>query len=183
MITDTSLKRQFNWNLWIPPISFIIFLIIEEQAFDTYYTMWLYGFLLIIAGIVYSFRYKLYQPGILFCLAGITLWHYALAEHFETCRIMLRQLGINIYLDSGNNPFSMITWLINLVILFIVLAITGPVILKAFRLEQAAGEYSERRQNLSLHPGTALLRGPFSPEMQNILRNKLQDLCNILRAK
>jgi hypothetical protein len=138
MITDTSLKRRFNWNLWVPPILFVIFLIIENQAFDTYYTMWVYGLLLIITGIFYSFRYKIYQPGMLFCLAGVTLWHYALAAHFDTCLIMLRQLGFDISLIPANNPFSMMIWLINLVVFLILMIFTGPVILKAFRLEQAA---------------------------------------------
>jgi len=132
------MKRQFNWNLWFPPLLFIIFLIIEDQAFNTYYTLWFYGLILIMAGIFYSFRYKLYQPGILFCLAGITLWHYAFAAHFDTCLVMLRQLGIDISPIPGNNPFNMMIWLINLLIFFILLAFTGPAVLKAFRLEQAA---------------------------------------------
>jgi len=81
MITDTSLKKQINWNAWVPPIFFILFLIIEKQAFGTIYTSWLYGLILILFGFLYSFRYKLYQPAVIFCLAGITLWHYVLAAH------------------------------------------------------------------------------------------------------
>jgi hypothetical protein len=137
MLTDNSIKRQFNWN-WVPPILFLVFLIIEDQAFGTYYTMWLYGLLLIVAGIIYSFRYKLYQPALIFCLAGITLWHYALAAHYDTCIIMLRSTGINISANPANNPFSMMTWLINLLIFLTLLPISGPVLLKAFRLEQSA---------------------------------------------
>jgi len=132
------MKRQFNWNLWLPPLLFIIFLIIEDQAFNTYYTMWLFGLILILAGTIYSVRYKLYQPALLFSIAGLTLWHYALAAHFDTCLVMLRQLGIDISLIPGNNPFNMMIWLINLLIFFILLAFTGPPVLKAFRLEQAA---------------------------------------------
>jgi hypothetical protein len=89
MTNDTSIKRQINWNVWIP-VLFLLFLIMEHQAFGTYYTMWLYGLLLILAGILYSARYKLYQPAIFVCLAGITLWHYALAAHYDSFIAILK---------------------------------------------------------------------------------------------
>jgi hypothetical protein len=123
--------------------------------------MWLFGLILILAGTIYSVRYKLYQPALLFSIAGLTLWHYALAAHFDTCLVMLRQLGIDIFLNSGNNPFSMITWLINLVIFFIVLAISGPVILKAFRLEQAARGIFRTSSKPVITSGNGFTSRPF----------------------
>ena len=137
MITDTSIKKQFNWN-WVPPILFLLFLIIEGQALRTYYTMWLFGLLLIVAGIIYSFRYKLYQPALIFCFAGITLWHYALAAHYDTCITMLRLMGLDIFTNPGNNPFSMMLWLLNLLVFLSLLPVFGPKTLKAFKIEQSA---------------------------------------------
>lgn len=138
MITDTFIKRQVNWNFWAPAILFPVLLIIEKKAFGTFYTSWLYGLILIVFGIIYSARYRLAQPGILLCFAGITLWHYVLAEHFETCFPLLRMIGIDVPADPFKNPFSMLTWIINLLIFLVTIPLLGPVTSKAFRLEQSA---------------------------------------------
>jgi hypothetical protein len=138
MINDSAIKKQINWNAWAPPIFFLLFLIIEKQAFGTFYTSWLYGLILIIFGIIYAFRYKLYQPAVIFCLAGITLWHYVLAEHLETNIPMLRQMGFDLPDGPYNLPFSMVTWIINLLIFLVMIPIFGPVAVKSFRLEQSA---------------------------------------------
>ena len=116
MIQDRSFKKQVNWNFWAPPVLFLLLLIIEKQALGTFYTSWLYGLILIFVGILYSLRYRLFQPAILFCLAGITLWHYVLAAHFETSIPMLRYMGFDIPDGPHKLPFSMVTWIINLLV-------------------------------------------------------------------
>ena len=138
MINNTSLKTQINWNLWAPPILFLLLLIIEKKAFGTFYTSWLYGLILILFGIIYSFRYKIYQPAVIFCLAGITLWHYVLAEHLETSFPMLRWMGFDIPDGPYNQPFSMVTWIINLFIFLVMIPVFGPVAAKSHRLEHFA---------------------------------------------
>jgi len=138
MINDTSFKTQINWNLWAPPIFFILLLIIEKKAFGTFYTSWLYGLVLVLFGIIYSFRYKLYHPAVIFCLAGITLWHYVLAGHLETSFSMLRHMGIDIPDGPYSHPFSMVIWIINLLIFLAIIPVFGPVAAKSFRLEQSA---------------------------------------------
>lgn len=136
MANDAALKRQINWNFWAPPIVFLLLLIIEKQAFGTFYTSWLYGLILILFGIIYSFRFKLYSPSVIFCLAGITLWHYVLAEHLAATITMLRLIGIEVNMYVSSNPFSMLTWIINLVIFLVTIPIFGPAMAKAFKLEQ-----------------------------------------------
>jgi hypothetical protein len=117
---------------------FILLLIIEDQALGTYYLSWLYGLMLIFFGILYSVRFKLYQPAVIFCSAGITLWHYMLAAHYDTSLSMLHAIGIDISANPGNSPFTMMIWLINLIIFLILLPIFGPVVLKSFRLALSA---------------------------------------------
>ena len=138
MITDNQIKRRINWNSWVPPVFFIVLLIIEKQAFGTYYTSVLYGLILILFGIIYTVRYNLYQPALLFCFAGITLWHYLPAARYDTCISMLSTLGINISMNPEDNPFTMLTWIINLVIFLIMVPIVGPAVAKAYKLEQSA---------------------------------------------
>ena len=138
MTYNTSIKQQINWNFWIPAIMFFLFLIIEDKAFGTYYSSWLYGLVLILVGILYSVRYKLFQPALVICLIGLTVWHYFLATHFEANIYMLQLLGIDISIVPENNPFSLFTWIINAIVLFVLMAVTSPVLDKAFKLEKSA---------------------------------------------
>jgi hypothetical protein len=135
MISDQYFKKQVNWNIWGPPVAFIFLLIIEKQALGTFYTSLLYGLVLILTGIIYSIRYRLYHPALLFCLAGLTLWHYVLAAHIETIIALLRWLKFESVELGTADPFSMLTWLINLVIFLAVIPLTIPVFGKAFTLE------------------------------------------------
>jgi hypothetical protein len=138
MQADNQIKRRIDWNYWIPPFFFLLFFIIEGQAFGTFYTGWLYGLVLILFGIIYSIRYKLYQPILLFGLAGLTLWHYMLAAKYEVSITMLQSLGMDISVNPDVNPFSMLTWIINLVFFLILIPIIGPALEKAYKLEQSA---------------------------------------------
>jgi hypothetical protein len=135
MIHDQFFKKQVNWNIWGPPLAFVILLIIEKQALGTFYTSLLYGLVLILTGIIYSFRYSLYHPALLFCLAGLTLWHYVLAAHVETIITLACWLRIDSVELGTKDSFSMLTWLINLVIFLAVVPMTIPVFSKAFALE------------------------------------------------
>ena len=134
------IKLQYYYNMKKTNniLIFILFLIIEKTAFGTFFTSWLYGLILILFGLIYSFRYKLYQPAVIFCLAGITLWHYVLAEHPETNILLLRRMGFDTPDVPYNNPFSMVTWIINLLIFLVIIPVFGPVSIKAFSLEQSA---------------------------------------------
>ncbi len=138
MTSNTSIKYQINWNLWIPGVLFVFFVIIEKKSFGTFYTSWLYGLILILVGIMYSIRFKLYQPLLAFCLGGLTLWHYWLADYFDTNIYMLQLMGIDISISSNASPFSMIVWIINLIILFSLMPFVMPVLEKAIKLEMSA---------------------------------------------
>ena len=66
MRNDIALKKQFQWNFWLPGILFLLFLIIEKRAFGTFYTSWLYGLILVVVGVMYTWRFKMYQPALIF---------------------------------------------------------------------------------------------------------------------
>jgi hypothetical protein len=138
MKTTSVFKPSIHWNQWILPFLFLIVLIIEKQAYGTYFSAWLYGLALIFFGFLYSFRYRLWQPALILCLAGITLWHYVLSAHFETNLSMMSMLGIDLRQGSIHNPFSMLTRIVNLFIFLVTLAVFGPVAGRAFHLERSA---------------------------------------------
>ena len=154
MIHDQVIKKQVNWNFWGPPLAFIILLIIEKQSLGTFYTSLLYGLILILTGILYSFRYRLYHPALIFCLAGVTLWHYVLAEHIETIIALARWINTDTSGWVAANPFSMTTWMINLVVLLGVFPLTMPVLATAFTLERNAKKlFTMAAMTVSGHDG------------------------------
>ena len=138
MKPNAVIKPSISWNAWALPALFLLILIIEKQAFGTFYTSWLYGLILVFFGILYSARYRMYQPAVLFCLAGITLWHYVLAAHAESAIPLLRMFGIHHIAGPDDHPFSMATWIINLLVFLVLLPLLGPPVVKAYRLEQSA---------------------------------------------
>jgi hypothetical protein len=137
-MNNSLFRSRINWNVWVPPLIFLAFLILEKEIFGTYYSSWIYGLVLCLYGILYSLRYRLWQPAIVFCLAGVTLWHYTLAAHFTVALSMLSPLGFHIDPGVVQNPFSMGLWLANLLIFLVTLPVFGPAVIKAFKLELSA---------------------------------------------
>lgn len=137
-MNNSLLKSQINWNVWLPPLAFLVFLILEKELFGTYFSSWIYGLVLFFYGILYSLRYRLWHPAVILCLAGITLWHYTLAAHFNACLSMLHQMGIPVDPIAVKSPFHMGLWFVNLLIFLVTLPLFGPVPAKAFKLELSA---------------------------------------------
>jgi hypothetical protein len=161
MTNDSSIKRRINWNHWALPLLFFLIFIIEDQAFGTFFSSWLFSSLLIFFGLLYSFRYKLYQPAVIGCLAGLTLLHYILAAHFDTCLTMLQFIGFDMFINPANNPFSMGIWMINLVVLLITLPIFGPAITKSFMLEQSAKRIFNTAAQTVISDGDGFTSRPY----------------------
>ncbi len=183
MTNNTSMKQQINWNFWIPAIMFFLLLIIEDQAFGTYYSSWLYGLVLIMVGILYSVRYKLYQPALVICLIGLTVWHYFLATHFETNIYMLQLLGINISISPEDNPFSMFTWIINVIVLSILMAVTYPVLDKAFKLEKYARRIFKTAARTVYSATNGFTSRPYSAGHAEFTREQIIGFTHYLSGK
>ncbi|MBC8486984.1 MAG: hypothetical protein H8D45_13225 [Bacteroidetes bacterium] len=183
MINNTSIKKQINWNLWIPGVLFVFFLIIEKKAFGTFYTSWLYGLILILVGIMYSIRFKLYQPLLFFCLGGLTLWHYWLADYFDTNIYMLKLIGIDFAMNSENSPFSMLSWIINLVILFSVMPFTMPVLGKALKLETYARRLFKTAARTVYSATNGFTSRPYSAGHAEYTKEQIIGFTNYLAGK
>lgn len=117
MQSTTVIKWRFLWgSIWIVGILYLILYIGEDQLFETHYTAWFFGFIVLILGLYYYFKTRV----IYFLFAGIVIgtgyWHYEAAVHMDTL-------------------FSMLTFYIHLVLVFSLLLGAGPVMNKAVRLE------------------------------------------------
>ncbi|MCK4407099.1 MAG: hypothetical protein KAV44_05445 [Bacteroidales bacterium] len=183
MTYNTSMKQQINWNFWIPAIMFFLFLIIEDKAFGTYYSSWLYGLVLILVGILYSVRYKLFQPALVICLIGLTVWHYFLATHFEANIYMLQLLGIDISINPEDNPFSMLTWVINAVVLLILMAVTSPVLNKAFKLEKSARRIFKTAASTVFSATNGFTSRPYSAGYAEYTKDQIIGFTHYLSGK
>ena len=183
MTNNTSMKQQINWNFWIPAIMFFLFLIIEDKAFGTYYSSWLYGLVLILVGILYSVRYKLFQPALVICLIGLTVWHYFLATHFEANIYMLQLLGIDISINPEDNPFSMLTWVINAVVLLILMAVTSPVLNKAFKLEKSARRIFKTAASTVFSATNGFTSRPYSAGYAEYTKDQIIGFTHYLSGK
>lgn len=137
-MANNLLKKRIKWNFTAGAFLFIITFIIEDRSFGTYFTSWFYGLILIIFGVVYSLRYNLFQPVVILGLGGITLWHFILAEHFIDNIYMLNLLGIDVNANQEDNPFSMLIWFINLLILIVIGTLYLPVLMKSIKFEDSA---------------------------------------------
>ncbi|MCK4361609.1 MAG: hypothetical protein KAV70_07670 [Bacteroidales bacterium] len=177
------MKQQINWNFWIPAIMFFLFLIIEDKAFGTYYSSWLYGLVLILVGILYSVRYKLFQPALVICLIGLTVWHYFLATHFEANIYMLQLLGIDISINPEDNPFSMLTWVINAVVLLILMAVTSPVLNKAFKLEKSARRIFKTAASTVFSATNGFTSRPYSAGYAEYTKDQIIGFTHYLSGK
>lgn len=183
MANNNEIKGQINWNAWAWPFLFLILLIIEDQAFGTFFTSLLYGLLLIAFGILYSIRYRLIHAAILGCTAGFTLWHYILAAHYDEVVSMMQMTGINFESAARENPFSMVYWFLNLLVFLVLLPVTGPVLIKTFRLEKSAKQLFR----LAAQPVTSSDKGftprPFNAGISNFSKEQVTGLAQYLSGK
>ncbi|MCD4772823.1 MAG: hypothetical protein K8R41_05500 [Bacteroidales bacterium] len=183
MTNHTAIKHQINWNYWIPGLLFVLSLVIEDQAFGTYFSAWIYGLVLILVGILYSVRYKLYQPALIMGLLGLAVWHYFLASHFEDIIRMLHMMGIDLSISSEDNPFSMFTWAINAVILAILMAVFTPLIEKAFRLERSARKLFKLAAQTVYSVTNGFTSRPYSAGNAEYTHDELIGFTNYLSGK
>lgn len=183
MKNNTTLKNQINWNYWIAGILFFISLIIEDQAFGTYFSSWIYGLVLILVGILYTVRYQLYHPALIMGLLGLAVWHYFLASHFEDIINMLQMIGIDISVSSDDNPFSILSWLINAIVLAVLMVVTLPVLDKAFKLEKSARRLFKLAANTVYTVTDGFTSRPYSAGIAEYSQNELIGFTNYLAGK
>jgi hypothetical protein len=110
------MKWKFQWPYVLMAVASALFLIIEKEAFETYFMGFIYGLALIVAGMIYTFRYKIYEPLLAMGWSGLALWHYFLAARPAEIVRMLNLIGI-----SSADTFT-IEWLSHYFLLPLALA-------------------------------------------------------------
>ena len=167
---DSSIKWRPLWKVWIPITLFLVPLILERQMAGTTFTPYVYGLIVLIYGIVYYFRIRMWEALVVMPFMAITIWWYFLAERPYITYESFLLIGI----EPGPEVMQWITtylttasWFAALFINFVFFYTLGPKLMKALELEKNAirlfklsarqvfdekNGYTERPFNAGKHP-------------------------------
>ncbi len=135
-------KLRLGWNRFIPFILYFISVIIEKQAYGTYFTSWIFSLLLIVVGIVYYFRQRLFQQLIILPMLGLSLLHYFIAARLDVNIHMLNLIGINgfgeVTTDFIRQHLGVYSWAIHFFIVLILMMFFAKTAVNGFQMESTA---------------------------------------------
>lgn len=135
-------KLRLGWNRFIPFILYFFALIIEKEAYGTYFTSLIFSLVLITVGVVYYFRQRLYQQLIVLPMVGLSLLHYILAAHPYKSVFMLNLLGFKCVGQEAAEfiaqHLSIYTWAIHFLIVLILMMFFAKTVIKSFQMESTA---------------------------------------------
>ena len=128
-------------EVWIPIILFLIPLILEGQLIGTIFTPYVYGIIVLIAGIIYYFRFRLWQAFVIMAMTSIAIWTYFLSARPEKTEYLLNLIGLDpgtAFVPWLQTYLPLPVWMVILIINFIIFYSLGPLMLKALDLERSA---------------------------------------------
>jgi hypothetical protein len=141
MTTNSSIKWRPMWKIWIPIVLFAVPLILEREMLGTTFTPYIYGIIILIYGLVYYFRIRMWQTVVVMGMMSIAIWWYFLAERpgmtFDTFALIGLEaspdlsLWIRTYLTTP-------AWFVVLILNFVIFYTLGPKLTKAIELEKNA---------------------------------------------
>ena len=186
MTGNSTIKWRPTWKTWLPIVFFLIPLILEDQLFDTIFTPYVYGLIVFVAGIIYYFRFKLWQSFVLMSMTSVAIWTYFLGERPEQTEAMMQMLGIYpgpsfvIWLKTY---LSIPIWLVILVINFVIFYTLGTTFLKALDLEKTAIRLFKLAAREVSDEQNGFTGRPFQAGEHPYEKNQLYGLASFLEAK
>lgn len=186
-MNNSSIKWKLQWPYAIISFIGIVSLIIEDQAFNTYFMAYTYGFALIVIGIMFTIRYKMFQPLLCFGLTGLFLWHYFLASHPADIVKMLNLIGI-YSADSQtvvwiSEHFTMVGAFIHLGTLFIINPFLFPAIMKSQRLEKSARRIFKLAAEMVTDTSNGFTDRPYYAGQEDYNKNEIIGFARYLSGK
>ena len=187
MNSNSSIKWKFQWPYAIMGFVFLFSLIIEDQAFNTYYLAYSYGLALIIAGLIYSLRYKMYQHVLNFGLLGLALWHYFLASHPADTVRMLNMIGV-YSADAGTTDwisryFILVYAIVHVLIACIISIFLLAPIMKSIRLEKTARKIFRLAAEMVSDTSNGFTERPYFAGREEFQKNEIIGFARYLSGK
>ncbi len=141
MSGNSSIKWRPIWKLWIPFILFLVPLILENQAFGTLFTPYVYSIIVLIAGIIYYIRLRLWQALVVMMMTSIAVSTYFLAarpmQSIETFGLIGLHPGRD-FLIWIKTYLTMPVWFVILIFNALIYYSIGQIFMKALQLEKNA---------------------------------------------
>ncbi|MEA3476860.1 MAG: hypothetical protein U9R60_01670 [Bacteroidota bacterium] len=186
-MNNSSIKWKLQWPYAIISFVFVVSLIIEDQAFNTYFLAYIYGLALIVIGILFTIRYKMFQPLLSFGWTGLFLWHYFLASHPADIVKMLNLIGI-YSADSQtvvwiSDRFTMVGAIIHMLTLFIINLFLFPALWKSNRLEKSARRIFKLAAEMVTDTSNGFTGRPYYAGQEEYNKNEIIGLARYLNGK
>lgn len=137
----STIKWRPLWKLWIPVVLFLVPLILERQMAGTTFTPYVYGLFILLFGILYYFRIRMWESIVLMASTSITiLWYFIAARPgltFDNFAMIGLEAGPETisWITSYLNPIS---WFGALIVNFVLTYTLGAKLVKALELEKNA---------------------------------------------
>jgi len=187
MNSYSSIKWKFQWPYAIMAFVFIASLIIEDQAFNTYFMAYFYGLALIMAGLIYTLRYKMYQHVLSLGLSGLALWHYFLAAHPADTVRMLNMIGVYSAdastVDWISRHFTMLYAIIHILTVFIINIFLLSAITKSNRLEKTARKIFRLAAEMVSDTSNGFTGRPYFAGKEELQKNEIIGFARYLSGK
>lgn len=183
---NSKIKWRPIWKVWIPILLFLIPLILEDQLIGTIFTPYVYGLLLIVYGVIYYWRTRLWEVlGLSFVFALATMGYF-LAERPDQTFETFQLAGISFSEDFQNairQNFTILVWWTLLVLSFVSAITMGPVFTRALDLESAAIKLFKLCARLLTDENNGYTERPFSAGKHNYDNNQLISFATFLESK
>lgn len=186
MAHESTVKFRPRWKLWIPLVLFLAPLILETQMTGTYFTPYLYSIFLLIMGIIYYFRIRLWESVLVMGMTGVAISYYFLAARQEESIETFQLIGLipsPILREVLHAYFREIAFIGVLVINGVVYYTVGKKFFKAIEMEGNA----IRLFKLAAREVSEITNGftgrPFHAGTHNFEKNQIMGLSSYLEDK
>lgn len=165
MDNRSKIKKTLFWSITkYVAILYLIFYILESQFFGSYFTAFLWGAFLIFIGVYYFVKVELIHFLLVGFLFGTAVWHYEFAFHLEILFIPL-------------------TFIIHLLLAFVVAIILMPKLSKAMYLEEKARRLFLLASQQIVETSNGFTNRPFTGISIEAERKDVIGLARYLAAK
>jgi hypothetical protein len=161
--------------------------IIEKEAFGTYFLGILYGVGLFLSGIIFSIRFRMWQPAVLMCWTGLALWHYFLAARPGVIVKMLKMVGYYradiATVDWLDQHFSLAWALLHIGTILILGPLFMPVVQRSHKLEQSARKIFKLAAEMVPDTGNSYTDRPYFAGQEKYQYDELIGFSRYLSGK
>ena len=186
MTQESSIKWRPVWKVWLPLVLLLVPLILESQMVGTLFTPYLYGLIVLLVGIIYYRRFRLWQAFAIMLGTAVAVWTYFLAAHPVQSRETFQLIGLDPgsgFVDWLEANWTVPAWLAILVLNFIVFYSLGPKLVKALALEGSAIRLFKLAAREVSGEQNGFTGRPYQAGAHEFARNEVIGLASFLEGK